>query len=123
MVLIRDSKLLFVKIQNIDQTKKINYVIAEYDVVKETENVILSDTNDMEIQEDGTRVYAQFAIFSSNLQINDTNRFIMIFYSIGLLGHVPTNKDEIRYEIRKMSNFSVNLFSDELDFGMKPKNQ
>tara|TARA_B110000285_G_scaffold212559_1_gene256195 strand:+ start:580 stop:756 length:177 start_codon:yes stop_codon:yes gene_type:complete len=58
MVLVRDSKLLYVKIQNMDQTKKINYVITEYDVLKETEKVILSDTNDMEIQEDGTRVYA-----------------------------------------------------------------
>jgi len=33
MVLIRDGKLLYVKIQNIDQTKKINYVLAEYDVL------------------------------------------------------------------------------------------
>jgi hypothetical protein len=58
MVLIRDTKLIYVKIQNIDQTKTINYAVAEYDVIQGTETVVLSDTNDMEIEEDGTRVYA-----------------------------------------------------------------
>mgnify|MGYP006091461795 CR=1 FL=1 len=55
--------------------------------------------------------------------MNDTNRFIIIFYSIGLLSLVPTNKDEIRYKIRKMSNFNANLYADELDFGIKQKNR
>ena len=68
MVLLKDDKLLYVKIQNIDQTKKINYVLAEYDVIDESEKVIMSDTKEMEIDEDGVRTYAQFAVFSSDLQ-------------------------------------------------------
>jgi len=66
MVLLRNGKLLYVKIQNIDATKKINFVLAEYDVLLGTETVLLSDTSDMEVKDDDTRVYAQFAVFSSD---------------------------------------------------------
>lgn len=76
----------------------------------------------MEIQEDGTRVYAQFAVFSSDLQDSDSDRFLIIFYQTNKL---ISNKDDVSYKIRKMSNFNVNLYADELSFGnqLKLKNQ
>ena len=71
MVLVNHNKLMYVKIQNLDQTQRINYVVCEYDIIENKETIVMSDSNQMEIEEEGARAYAQFAVFSSDLKNND----------------------------------------------------